>query len=59
MDDFQLAMKEYIPGLTARPWWEPEVFPWAKNLEQASPVIQVCQLGCPFRLIGRPQDHGD
>ncbi|CAN0091099.1 unnamed protein product [Ectocarpus sp. 12 AP-2014] len=40
MDDFQFATKEYIPNLTSRPWWEPEVFPWAQQLEEASPIIQ-------------------
>eukprot|EP00752_Nemacystus_decipiens_P011871 g10528.t1 len=40
MDDFQFATKEYIPNLTSQPWWEPETFPWAKQLEEASPIIQ-------------------
>lgn len=41
MDEFQFAMKEYIPGVTSKPWWETDAFPWAKGLEEASPVIQV------------------
>ncbi|CAN0043201.1 unnamed protein product [Pylaiella littoralis] len=40
MDDFQFATKEYIPDLTSHPWWESETFPWAQQLEEASPTIQ-------------------
>ncbi|MFF6871968.1 aspartyl/asparaginyl beta-hydroxylase domain-containing protein [Streptomyces sp. NPDC090109] len=29
----------YFPGLTARPWWSRDDFPWLDELEAAAPVI--------------------
>ncbi|CAM9341561.1 unnamed protein product [Discosporangium mesarthrocarpum] len=40
MGPLQYASKEFMPGLEAKPWWEAETFPWAKQLEEASPIIQ-------------------
>ncbi|CEM34449.1 unnamed protein product [Vitrella brassicaformis CCMP3155] len=32
--------EEFVPRLTAQPWWDPADFPWTAQLERQSPVIQ-------------------
>lgn len=32
--------EEYVPGLTAKPWHDPNSFEWVQALEEASPIIQ-------------------
>ncbi|CAM9109137.1 unnamed protein product [Choristocarpus tenellus] len=40
MADLQYACEEFIAGLEAKTWWHAKSFPWAKQLEEASPIIQ-------------------
>jgi aspartate beta-hydroxylase len=42
----------FFPGLTARPWWEPEAIPWIRQLEAAHDAIREEYLGLKTQEIG-------
>lgn len=38
-DPRQVPKKHYVPGLPPTPWFDPALFPWARRLQEAFPVI--------------------
>lgn len=38
-DPRQAPKKHYLPGLPPTPWFDPALFPWARRLQEAFPVI--------------------
>jgi hypothetical protein len=36
----QLGCPDLVPGLSIKPWWERELFPWIAKLESYAPVIR-------------------
>ncbi|MEQ1502802.1 MAG: aspartyl/asparaginyl beta-hydroxylase domain-containing protein [Myxococcota bacterium] len=47
----------YCPGLTARPWWRPETFPWVARLEAMAPVVRAELLGVMEDFRIHPGDY--